>query len=107
MRVVIRHLEIDLSFPLDLKLYDLTQQVSSYFGEVESESENVSPSVMSNSLQPHRIQPASLLCPWDFPGKNNPGVGGHSLLQGIFPTQGSNLGLQHYRQILYHLSNLG
>ena len=31
-----------------------------------------------------------LLCPWDFPGKNI-GVGCHSLLQGIFQTQGSNL----------------
>ena len=29
----------------------------------------------------------------------------HSLLQGIFPTQGSNLGLMHCRQILYHLSH--
>lgn len=33
MWIVIRHLEIDLSFPLDLKLCDLTQQVS-YFEEV-------------------------------------------------------------------------
>ena len=33
--------------------------------------------------------PARLLCPWDSPGKN-PGVGCHALLQGIFPTQGSN-----------------
>ena len=33
------------------------------------------------------------------------GVGCHSLLQGIFPTQGSNLGLLHCRQILYHLSH--
>ena len=32
---------------------------------------------------------ARLLCPWDYPGKNI-GVGSHSLLQGIFPTQGSN-----------------
>ena len=32
----------------------------------------------------------SLLCPWDFPGKNT-GVGCHFLLQGIFLTQGSNL----------------
>ena len=31
-----------------------------------------------------------LLCPWDFPGKNT-GMGHHFLLQGIFPTQGSNL----------------
>ena len=31
-----------------------------------------------------------LLCPWDSPGKNTR-VGCHCLLQGIFPTQGSNL----------------
>ena len=30
-----------------------------------------------------------LLCPWGFPGKNA-GAGCHFLLQGIFPTQGSN-----------------
>ena len=52
---------------------------------------------MSNSLRPHGLQPARLLCPWDFPG-NYTGVGCLSLLQGIFPTQGSNLGLPHYRQ---------
>jgi len=34
-----------------------------------------------------------LLCPWDFPGKNT-GVGSHSLLQGIFPTQGSDPGIE-------------
>ena len=34
--------------------------------------------------------PGSSVCPWDFPGKST-GVGGHFLLQGIFPTQGSNL----------------
>ena len=48
--------------------------------------------------------PARLLCPWDSPGKNT-GVSCHALLQGIFPTQGSNLGLLqflHCRQILYH-----
>ena len=61
---------------------------------------------MSNSLGPHGLWPARLLCPWDFPGRNA-GVGCPSLLQGIFQTQGSNLGLLHYRQILYHLSHLG
>ena len=35
------------------------------------------------------LQPARLFCPWDSPGKNT-GVGCHFLLQGIFPTQGSN-----------------
>ena len=40
------------------------------------------------------------------PGKNT-WVGCHALLQGIFPTQGSNPGLLHCRQILYHLSHQG
>ena len=40
------------------------------------------------------------------PGKNT-GVGSHSLLQGIFQTQGSNLGLLHCRKILYWLSYEG
>ena len=47
-------------------------------------------SAMSNSLPPHGLQPTRLLRPWDSPGKNT-GVGCHFLLQGIFPTQGSNL----------------
>ena len=42
----------------------------------------------------------------DCPGKNT-GVGCHALLQGIFPTQGSNPGLPHCKQILYHLSHQG
>ena len=40
----------------------------------------------------------------DSPGKNT-GVGCHALLQGIFPTQGSNSGLPHCRLILYHLNH--
>ena len=43
-----------------------------------------------STLQPHGLQPARLLCPWDFPCKNT-GVGFHFLLQEIFPTQGLNL----------------
>ena len=42
----------------------------------------------------------------DSPGKNT-GVGCHALLQGIFPTQGSNPGLPYCIQILYHLSHQG
>ena len=37
----------------------------------------------------------------------NAGVGFHALLQGIFPTQGSNPGLLHCRQTLYRLSHQG
>ena len=49
------------------------------------------------------MEPASLLSPWNSAGENT-GVGCHSLLQGIFLTQGSNPGLLHCRRILYHLS---
>ena len=42
----------------------------------------------------------SLLCPWDSPGKNT-GLGGHSLLQGIFLTQGLNPGLPHSFNLNY------
>ena len=37
----------------------------------------------------------------------NTKVGCHFLLQGIFPTQGSNMGLSHCRHVLYHLSHQG
>ena len=47
-----------------------------------------------------------LLCPWDSPGKNT-GVGCHGLLQGIFPTQGSNLDLLHCQAESLPLSHLG
>ena len=47
-----------------------------------------------------------LLSPWDFPG-NSTGVDCHFLLQWIFPTQGSNPGLPHCRQMLYRLSHQG
>ena len=75
--------------------------------ESESESEVaqslVSHSVMSDSLRPHGLYPTRLLCPWDSPGKNT-GEGGHSLLQGILPSQELNVGLPYCRQILYPLS---
>ena len=58
-------------------------------------------SVVSNSLQPHR-----LYSPWNSLGKNT-GMDSLTLLQGIFPTQGSNPGLPHCRQILYQLCHKG
>ena len=51
-------------------------------------------SIVSDSLQPHGLEPTRLLCPWASPGKNT-GLGSHFLLHGIFPTQGSNLRLLH------------
>ena len=62
--------------------------------------------VMSDSLQPHGLQPARLLCPWNFPGKIT-GAGCHFLLQGIFLTQGLNLHLLHWQANSLPLSHLG
>ena len=75
---------------------------------VESLLSRFSRLVISDSLGSHRLQPTRLLCPWDSPGKNT-GVGCHLLLQGIFPTQGSNLCLLHCRRTLYpgHLGGPG
>ena len=58
------------------------------------------------TLRPRGLQPTSLLCPWDAPGKDT-GVGCQALLQEIFLTQGLNPGLPHCRRILYHLSRQG
>ena len=64
----------------------------------EYQFENERHSVMSDSLWPH-----GLYSPWNSPGQNT-GVGSLSLLQGIYPTQGSNPGLLHCRWILHQLS---
>ena len=48
----------------------------------------------------------TLYCPWNSPGQNT-GVRSLSLLQGIFPTQGSNPALLHCRWILHQLSHQG
>ena len=63
--------------------------------------ESESHSVVSDSLQPH-----GLYSPWNSPGQNT-GMGTCFLLQGIFPTQGSNPGLPHCRRIFYQLSQEG
>ena len=68
-------------------------------GKPQSESESLS--LMSYSLRPH-----GLYSPWNAPGQNT-GVDSLSLLQGIFPTQGSNPGLPHCKHIFYQLSHKG
>ena len=61
---------------------------------------------MKNDMPPSTQDILKTLCPWGSPGKNT-GVGSPSLLQGIFPALGLNLGLLYCRQILYHLSHQG
>ena len=57
--------------------------------------------VVSDSLRPY-----GLYSPWNSPSQDT-GVDSHSLLSGIFPTQGLNPGLPYCRQILYQLSHKG
>ena len=66
----------------------------------------LSQSVVSDSLQPHRLPLPSSSVDGDSPGRNT-GVGFHALLQGIFPAQGWNPGLLCCRLILYQLSHQG
>ena len=63
-------------------------------------------SVVPTLCDPMDCSPTRLLCPWNSPGWNT-GVDSCSLLHVIFPTQGSNPGLPHCWQILYHLSHQG
>ena len=65
---------------------------------------------LSHQGSPRRVKVAQL-CPalcntMSYTGQNT-GVGSLSLLQGVFPTQGSNPGLPHCRQNLYQLSHQG
>ena len=78
---------------------DASQRLDFDFGSPETESE--SRSVVSDSLRPR-----GLCSPCNSPGQNS-GMGSLSLLQGIFPTQGSNPGLLHCRRVLYQLSHQG
>ena len=76
-------------------------EISHLKAKEESGSESESHSVMSDSWRP-----CGLHSPWNSPGQNT-GVGSLCLLQGIFPTQGSNPGLAHCRWILYQLNHKG
>ena len=61
--------------------------------------------VVSDSVQPHGLQPARLLCLWDSPGRILEWVAMPP--PGDLSTQGSNPGLPHCRWILYQLSHKG
>ena len=77
------------------------QRTDSIIGPVLRVFESESRSVVSDSLQLY-----GLYSPWNSPGQNT-GVGSLPLLQGIFPTQGSNPGLLYCRRTLYQLSHKG
>ena len=66
----------------------------------------VSRYITSNSLQPYILQPARLISPWDFPGKNT-GMCYHFLLPGILLDQKLNPCLLHWQEDSLSLSHLG
>ena len=90
--------DVDVLFPHIWNVKSFPSSSLSYNVLLRMKSESCS--VVSDSLQLH-----GLYSPWNSPGQNTR-VGNLALLQGIFPTQGSNQGLMHCRQILYQLSHL-
>ena len=79
------------------------EEGNSFFTAVQDQKQSVCRSVVSLC---DLMEPTRLLCLWDSPGKNT-GVGYYFLLQGIFPTQGSNWCLFRCKQIPYCLSHQG
>ena len=76
-------------------------QADFLLSELQGKPLQKSHSIMSSSLWPHRLYSS-----WNSPGQNT-GLGNLSLLQGIFPSQGSNPSLPYCRRILYQLSHKG
>ena len=102
-----------LSFDLQMQGVHLTQGkfiscTSGRQGRVSFPlASTASPETSTHSSEVKVAHSCPTLCdPMDYPGRNT-GVGSLSLLQGIFPNQGSNVGLPHCRQILYQLSHKG
>ena len=95
------------------KMCHLTQFIGKLWAEyicslcyLKNWNASVRCSVVFDSLQPHRLYSAMLLCPWNSPGKNT-GAGSHSLLLRDFPNLGIEPWCLQCRKILYCLSHQG
>ena len=88
--------------------FQLSVNFSNSFGSIQGFLGGINDKVKVKVAQscPILCDPMKLYSPWNSPGQST-GVGSLSLLQGVFPTQGSNPGLLHCRQILYQLSHKG
>ena len=95
----------DSSGPTHGTCSQLMDRINSSFSRTWDVLSVCAHSVISHSLWPQGLQPARLLCPWNFSGKNT-GVGCHFLLQGIFLIQRWNLCVSWVsctgRWVLYH-----
>ena len=88
----LKYLETWLQISLSL----LTVTAMSLDGKLESSNCTVKSLSHAQFFATHGLQPTRFLCPWDFAGKDT-GMGCHFLLQEIFLTQGSNMGLLNCR----------
>ena len=101
LQLRIGHVDPFSAFLLNIVLEILASTISQDKNIKGMKIESESQSVVSNSLRPH-----GLYSPWNSLGQNTR-VGTLSLLQRIFPTQGSNPGIPYCRPILYQLSHKG
>ena len=90
--------------PPDPRIEPTTPALAGRFFTIELHGKPLGSESESRWVCPTLCDPTD--SPWDSPGQNT-GVGSLSLLQGIFPTQGSNPGLPHCRWILNQLSQKG
>ena len=81
------------ALPKDLSVCHLFQQITN---PSEHKSLCCAQSCLTLCNPMNCMQPARLLCPWEFPSKNT-GVACYFLLQGTFLTQGSNPHLLHWQ----------
>ena len=91
-------------FFLDPVYWNFFCQVSGWYLQFTKVSFDITYICESCSVVSNCLWPRGLYSPWNSPVQNN-GVGSLSLLQGIFPIQGTNPGLPHCRWILYQLSH--
>ena len=101
-------------FHVHCQLPELTQTHVHRVGDaIQPSHPLLTPSLPAFNLSQHQgllqwvtsLHPHGLYSPWNSPGQNTE-VGSHSLLQGIFLTQGLNPGLLHCR-ILSQMSHQG
>ena len=103
VKVKVAQLCLTLCVPMDYTVHGILQARILEWVVFPSPGDLSNPGIKHRS---HALQADSL--PAQPPGKpKNTGVGSLSLLQWIFPTQGSNQGPLHCRQILYQLSHQG
>ena len=84
----------------------VSYKILSFLIPIHIQISSVIPKMSEASGLNNPLQPARLLCPWEF-SRQEYWSGLPFPSPGIFPIQGLNPGLLHCRQILYHLNHQG